>query len=157
MYALVQAIGQSPFFSFIERRRVSEQSCDIIVVNVSDGTYGPHNQAGLKRTERLALCYTEQNVFPWEVRALRQDLPVTLHQNQTGESEAKSLCLYDTSWKNVQRSWTPQSFLRRILWWLRETANGTLHPNDQALERLFFHNGFQLVLPYDFLNESLTS
>jgi len=40
--------------------------------------------------------------------------------------------------------------LQRILWWLRETAVGTLHRSDQPLERLYFVSPYQIVLPAGF-------
>jgi hypothetical protein len=40
--------------------------------------------------------------------------------------------------------------LNRILWWLAETASGTLHRPDQPLEQLYFQSPLELILPFDF-------
>jgi hypothetical protein len=154
---LVDIIAISQHFKLIQLRKIPDTNYEIAVVSVCDGTYGPKNSVGLKRTEILGLTYDADQEFPWDIRALRRDFPITLHQNQTPENEPKSLCLYHSSWKAVQRSWTPQNFLTRILWWLRETANETIHKSDQAIEQLFFTNGIQLVLPHDFLKKESNS
>lgn len=154
---VLKAIELSAHFARVELRKIDNSPTEVVVVNVSDGSYGPKNKAGLKRTETIAITFSPSRLFPWEVRPLRRDFPVTLHQNQTADKEPKSLCLYSQSWKSVERSWTPVNFLQRILWWLRETANETLHKNDQGIEQLFYHNGMQLVLPHNFFDESSRS
>ncbi|UYF80812.1 hypothetical protein [Acinetobacter ursingii] len=45
-----------------------------------------------------------------------------------------------------------KKFLQRILWWLHETSNATLHLNDIIPERLFYNNFCQVILPFDFFN-----
>lgn len=120
-----------------------------VVVDVGDGTVDSGNSVGIRRRERLALCYVPDGVFPWEARALRTDFPLTMHQNHVRPGEPRSLCLYMESWSTVERSWTPQQFLSRVLWWLRETANENLHRADQPLEQLFFESPLRVVLPED--------
>jgi integrative and conjugative element protein (TIGR02256 family) len=84
-----------------------------------------------------------------DVLALRKDFPVLMHQNQGIASAPASLCLYFESVTAVMRTWTPQSFLRRIQWWLEKSARGELHPADQPVEHLFFATPYELVLPWD--------
>ena len=60
-----------------------------------------------------------------------------------------SLCLYFEPTPTVTRTWTPQRFLRRIQWWLEQSAKGELHPADQPVENLFFSSKFELVLPWN--------
>lgn len=118
-----------------------------IIVELGDGSFEIDNPAGIHRVERLALIYNKENDFQWEARALRNDFPVTIHQNHVLEGEPRSLCLYIEPWQSVQRSWTPQLFLKRILWWLRATADGTIHGDDQPLEQLFFSSPYSVILP----------
>jgi len=40
--------------------------------------------------------------------------------------------------------------LNRVLWWLAETAKGTLHREDQAVEQFYFRSPFEIILPQDF-------
>ncbi len=120
---------------------------DLIVVECCDGTVPSRNLVGIKNRERLALVYCENQEVPYSVRALRKGFPVTLHQNHVASGDPASLCLYFEPWTAVEREWTEQKFLQRILWWLRETANDRLHRLDQPLEQLYFEPSFEIVLP----------
>ena len=62
--------------------------------------------------------------------------------------------MYFAPWSEVRRTWTPQKHLARIQWWLAETANETLHREDQPLEPVYFHSRFELVLPEDFESQA---
>jgi hypothetical protein len=146
---LYDACVEHPDFEVIEVR-TSETPCDTIVVDCCNDQVPSRNSTGIKNRERLAFLYTPQSAIPYEVRALRKDFPVTLHQNDIPDSEPASLCIYFEPWNAVERSWTPQQFLKRILWWLKETANGTLHREGQPLEQLYFRSPVVLVLPVDF-------
>lgn len=153
---LLHACNHHPDFEVIELRRLTHivNGCpadtDIIIVNCGDGTVPSRNSVGIKNRERLALVYMENGRMPHDVRALRTDFPVTLHQNHVHHEEPASLCLYFEPWTTVERSWTPERHLTRILWWLRETALSRLHRNDQPLEQLYFVPPYQVVLPANF-------
>lgn len=68
---------------------------------------------------------------------MRKDFPVLSHQHAGVPDSPKILCLYDVSWSAVERNWTPERFIERIFWWLRESAEQRLHREDQPLEQLF--------------------
>ncbi|WP_445358804.1 Mov34/MPN/PAD-1 family protein [Microbulbifer sp. ANSA005] len=121
----------------------------MVTLEIGDGTFEINNTAGILRVELIAVVYTPNSNSHWEVRPLRRDFPVTIHQNHVLEGEPRSLCLYIENWKSVERSWTPQSFLGRILWWLRSTAEGTIHEDDQPIEQLFFNSSTTILLPRD--------
>ncbi|AJF00181.1 Mov34/MPN/PAD-1 family protein [Pandoraea apista] len=155
---LLAACQLQPAFDVVELRRLEKtgatghvrQVVDGIVVECCDGTVPSRNAVGIKNRERLLLLYGPGLLTPYEVRALRADFPATLHQNAVQSGEAPSLCLYFEPWSAVERTWTPAKHLQRVLWWLRETARGTLHRSDQPLERLHFVSPHQIVLPSDF-------
>ncbi len=128
----------------------TEKKTQSIVAEFADGTFNIDNSVGIGRVERLSITYTPESDFCWEVRALRKDFPVTIHQNHVLEGEPRSLCLYVEPWFSVERSWTPELFIKRIFWWLRETANGTIHGDDQPLEQLFFSSPYSVVLPENY-------
>ena len=132
----------------------SDQPGEAIIVHCGDGTVPTENQVGILVTEVLAIVYNPNKRFgsPYEVLALRKDFPKTPHLNGTSSGEPASLCLYAESWESVERTWTPKKFLQRILWWLHETSNATLHLNDIIPERLFYNNFCQVILPFDFFN-----
>lgn len=134
----------------LELRLDAGKKTQSIVAEFADGTFDIDNSVGIGRVERLSITYAPESDFCWEVRALRKDFPVTIHQNHVLEGEPRSLCLYVEPWFSVERSWTPELFIKRIFWWMRETANGTIHGDDQPLEQLFFSSPYNVVLPENY-------
>jgi integrative and conjugative element protein (TIGR02256 family) len=122
---------------------------ECLVVEVECDGVPPKNTTGINYRERLALCVPDDPKLLIEVLALRKDFPVLMHQNQGIPGAAASLCLYFEPVATVMRTWTPQSFLRRIQWWLEKSARGELHPADQPVEHLFFATKYELVLPWN--------
>lgn len=161
---LLAACQKHPAFDVVELRRLESRDAagrfrpvvDGIVVECCDGTVPSRNAAGVKNRERLLLLHGPGLLTPHEVRALRADFPATPHQNAVPGGEPPSLCLYFEPWSAVARTWTPVKHLQRVLWWLRETALGTLHRGDQPLERLHFVSPYQIVLPADFTARAAT-
>lgn len=135
----------------VELRRVQNgdgTSSDVIVVDMVNDDIPTRNPFGIRVRERLALVFHATGLP--EVRALRADFPIVLHTNHTPPGEPRHLCLYFEPWSVVERTWTPQKFVKRIMWWLGESANGTLHRPDQPVEQLYFTSPFDIVLPPDF-------
>jgi integrative and conjugative element protein (TIGR02256 family) len=139
---------------FYDRATGNATPADAIIVDCSDGTIPSRNAVGIKNRERLALVYKPTDGLPYEVWSLRRGFPDTLHQNDVAPGHPPSLCLYFEAWPTVERTWTPEKHLQRVLWWLRETANGTLHRGDQPLEQFYFVSEFEVILPYDFIEKS---
>ena len=138
-------------FDVIELRKINlgpTEYKDIIIVDCVNDQVPSRNTQGIKVRERLALVFQE-NKIP-EVRALRKNFPIVSHLNLVPSNEPVSLCLYFQDWSAVERTWTPQKHLQRILWWLTETAKGSLHREDQPLERLYFESPLEIVLPPDY-------
>ena len=161
---LLAACEKSHAFDVVALRAfVSEQNgksvrvVEGIEVDCSDGTVPSRSPVGIRNRERLLLMHQPGGEIPYDVRALRTDFPGTLHQNHVGPGEPRSLCLYFEPWSTVERAWTPERHLARVAWWLRETSLGTLHRNDQPLERMYFVSPWQVVLPPDFCERSLSS
>ncbi len=121
---------------------------DVIVVDIVNDDIPTRNPYDIRVRERLALVFYAAGLP--EVRALRADFPIVLHTNHTPPGEPRHLCLYFEPWSVVERTWTPQKFFKRIMWWLSESANGTLHRPDQPVEQLYFTSPFEIVLPPDF-------
>ncbi|MEC4239563.1 Mov34/MPN/PAD-1 family protein [Pseudomonas sp. DSV-1] len=154
---IYRACEKHEYFQIKEVRSLSDGTglTEIIVVKAGDGSVGAHNPNGILRKEWLALTVNAEEDPPVGVRALRSEFPVLGHQNYTRSGEPLSLCLYNSTWSEIQRSWTPQKFLARVLWWLRESAENSLHLGDQPLEQLFFNTSFQIILPAKHAQESL--
>lgn len=139
-------------FTVVEARRLNcgDKYAEILVVDCENDGVPTRNPVGIEYRERLGLLFHSKPDLIPEVRALRIGFPATLHQNHVLKDEPQSLCLYFEPWRAVRSTWTPQKHLSRILWWLAETASGTLHRADQPLEELYFQSPYELILPYDF-------
>ena len=122
---------------------------ECLIVDVECDGVPPKNCVGINYRERLALCVSDDPKQLIQVLALRKDFPILMHQNQGIAGAPASLCLYFESVAAVMRTWTPQSFLRRIQWWLEKSARCELHPADQPVEHLFFASPYELVLPWN--------
>lgn len=150
------AIREHPDFEVVECRLLGDDKAtsEVIVVDCRCDGVPTQNPVGIQYRERLGLrFFSDKDRLP-EVRALREDFPCTLHQYDVGRGEPVSLCLYFESWSEVCRTWTPQKHLARIQWWLAETANGTLHRDDQPVEQIYFSSRFALVLPENFESQA---
>lgn len=150
--ALALAIGDASDYSLVQlltRATPDRATMEILVVDVECDGVPSRNAAGIQYRERLALCVSEDQNALVEVLALRKAFPVLMHQNHGTRDNVASLCLYFEPTKTVLRTWTPQRFLRRIQWWLVQSAKGELHPADQPVEQLFFASKYEIALPWD--------
>jgi proteasome lid subunit RPN8/RPN11 len=147
------ACKNHPDIDVIEIRKDKSER-PLVVIDASDCTFDVPNDAGIRRTERLALRYQLEEEYPWGVFALRSDFPLTVHQNDMPDGKPRYLCLYAQSWSSIERTWTPEKFLKQVLWWLRATVEGTIHPGDQPLEQLFFTSPFHIMLPADVFSDT---
>lgn len=151
--ALLRACEAHPHFDTVELRLIQTPVPHIgVVADVGDGTVAPQNSSGVWPRERLCLSFCPGLMVPAEVRALRTDFPAVIHLNGVPDGEPASLCLYE-SWAFEERQWTAERHLRKVLWWLASTADGTIHAQDQALEQLFYSTGDVIVLPSDWDGE----
>lgn len=151
--ALLDAVTRQRDFTVVQSlQRIADgkPSIECIVVDVECDGVPPKNPFGIDYRERLALRVPADHKQLIEVLALRTDFPILMHQNQGVPDEPASLCLYFEPAATVNRTWTPQNFLRRIQWWLEKSAEGSLHPADQPVENLFFATRFELVVPWNF-------
>jgi integrative and conjugative element protein (TIGR02256 family) len=147
------AVASHPDFKLKELRGLKDAAfgdSEILVVEASTDKIWSHPPVKIRFREPLALRFFKDATVAPEVRALRKDFPITLHQNHIISGEPASLCLYFGPWSATARSWTPERHLARVQWWLAETANETLHRSDQPPEQLYFESRHTLVLPPDF-------
>jgi len=151
---LAAAISTNPDFQLVEVRRsipgASPVNAEFLVVDVSCDEIPTRNSVGIAYPERLALRVREGRDDVPSAYALRKDFPVTIHQNQSEINTPSWLCLYAEPALTILRTWTAEKFLRRIQWWLSETAKQNLHLVDQPVENIFFNSNAELVLPWNF-------
>jgi integrative and conjugative element protein (TIGR02256 family) len=150
LYQAIQRQRDYGVVHLLARRGESNARFECIVVDVESDGVPPRNAHGIRYRERLALRVPADPKRLVRVLALRRDFPTLIHQNQSPVGEPADLCLYFEPSSAVLRTWTPQKFLRRIQWWLEQSAKGVLHPTDQPVEHLFFVSPYELVLPWNF-------
>lgn len=151
--ALAAAVQDAPDYTVVQllsRTMPGAGRIEALVVEIACDGVPSKNPAGIQYRERLALLVPEDLGTLVEVLALRKSFPVLIHQNNGTRDGMANLCLYFEPTPTVMRTWTPQRFLRRIQWWLEQSAKGELHPADQPVEHLFFASKFELVLPWNF-------
>ncbi|SCK11175.1 integrative and conjugative element protein, VC0181 family [Variovorax sp. HW608] len=139
-YSLVQVLKTKPDV---------DPRMEILIVDVECDGVPSKNAVGIEFRERIALCVPADDEKLVEIAAMRKGFPVLMHQNHGSREGPASLCLYFEPVKSVLRTWTPQRFLRRIQWWLEQSAKGELHAADQPVEQLFFVSKYELVLPWN--------
>ena len=105
----------------------------------------------IKPKESIVVCFASDEQIPPGVYSPRPDFPYAPHTNLQNAGDWRSLCLYDQPRHEVKFDWTPARFLGRIIWWLEETAHGSLHQPDQPLEPMLFGSYSDLVIPSELL------
>jgi hypothetical protein len=150
---LLSAVKRSRDYSLVSMLYATSadgQRLECLVVDVETDDVPPENRHGIQYRERVALCVSDNPAELVEVLALRKGFPVLMHQNHGNFEDPASLCLYFEPPVSVLRTWTPEAFLRRIQWWLGQSARDELHPADQPVEHLFFSSPYELVLPWNY-------
>lgn len=150
--ALLEAVRVERDYSLVKVLKTAPEidpRSEILIVDVECDGVPSKNAVGIEFRERIALCVPADDERLVEVAAMRTGFPVLIHQNHGSREGPASLCLYFEPVKSVLRSWTPQRFLRRIQWWLEQSAKGELHAADQPVEQLFFASKYELVLPWN--------
>lgn len=139
--------GPDSFVTLLEVKRTP--TADVVVFDIQ-----PERSQkivhDIKRVERIAVSFPDNDTWYPEVLALRDGFPLAPHVNRRDVEFPRSLCLYDRAWNDEKPSWTPVNFLQRIQTWLSKTATGTLHAEDQPLEPLILTQSSILVVPADF-------
>lgn len=133
--------------TLLETRR--RGSTEVVVVSLSELEIGQAPRYPILDEERFAICFTPEDEFAPQVLALRNDFPDAPHINRTVDEIPRSLCLYDGPYDEVKLSWTAGRFIERIRIWIRDTARGALHREDQPLEPLLLASAYTLILPAD--------
>lgn len=86
--------------------------------------------------------------------SLRANFPRVPHLNATEHEFPRGLCLYEERYDDLKLRWTAPNFIERIRAWLRETAKGTLHQEDQPLEPILIAGNIHLVILADLFSST---
>jgi integrative and conjugative element protein (TIGR02256 family) len=137
--------GFNPWARLVEVRRSGDGSETVVFdVELSQSVrYEVHP------VERVAVSFSVADSARPEVVALRSDFPYVPHLNLRDTEFPRSLCLYEDNYAEHRLRWTAVSVVARVREWLRDTAAGTLHGEDQPLEPIFLGTRGSVVLPPD--------
>jgi hypothetical protein len=117
----------------------------IIDLEIELGQQKPCN--AINSVERVGITFTGRSSLP-AVYPLRKDFPADVpHYNLTWGDEPRSLCLFEMPTEEALRLATPFVLIERVRYWMRETAYGRLHGDDQPLDPLIMSTGQVIVLP----------
>ena len=128
------------------------QTIEAVEIDV-DVEVGQAPKFDIRKAERILVAFDPEDKDWPEVVALREDFPAVPHINLRSYEYPRSLCLYDEAYSEVKLSWTPHMFVETLRNWLKETALGTLHDDDQPLEPLIGGNCSPCVLPESLLED----
>jgi hypothetical protein len=107
----------------------------------------------IKAVERVGITFAGHSSLP-SVYPLREDFPSDVpHLNLTWGDEPRSLCLFEMPTEEALRLATPFVLIERVRFWMRETAYGKLHGDDQPLDPLIMSAGQVIVLPTPVLGD----
>lgn len=149
---LVNAVELNPFAEFIQAEIHSNKDEEIIVdleIEIPQKC-----KYDIRNKERISIVFDHEDLNLPKVYALRDDFPLVSHLNLEKKEKPRCLCLYEESYDELKLKWSSFSFLERIREWLRLTAIGELHADNQILEPLLFYNSSFIVLPSDIFNKS---
>ncbi|MGE5620982.1 MAG: ThiF family adenylyltransferase [archaeon] len=147
----VKAVKLNPFTSLVEIRK-SDNSDEIVIIDVEvELPQKPKNP--IKESERIGVIFYSDDKHIPETLALRSDFPLVPHTNLRATELPRSLCLYEESYQELKLQWSSFHFLEKIRNWLRLTAKGKAHAENQSLEPLLAYSTPYLVLPLELLSQ----
>jgi integrative and conjugative element protein (TIGR02256 family) len=135
-----------PWAKLVECLSTDGSETVVIELSVEVGQAPVH---AIQPIERIAAIFDDADQKCPEVLSLRASFPRVPHLNAKEHEIPRSLCLYEERYDDLKLGWTAPSFIERIRMWLRETAKGTLHQEDQPLEPILTSGNIHLVLPAD--------
>jgi hypothetical protein len=138
------ARGGLPFAALIECR--TAETFDVVVIDI-EAEIPQVLEHDIRPVERFAACFDHDDAATPDVFALREDFPATPHLHPPVDSVPKRLCLFEEEYADLRRRWTAAFFVRRVQDWLRLTARGELHAEDQPLEQALAGAGHGIILP----------
>lgn len=132
-------------------RHDPDTSEEVLIVDLDVGLGQRSTVNDVRPWEPVALRFGREDRLP-SAFSLRKDFPTDVpHLNVVPVGQPRTFCLYNAQAHEVLRTYTALRFIERVRWWLRETAYGRLHGDDQPLDPLFHQVGLGFILPADYL------
>ncbi len=150
----LSAVQNSPFCTLISLGKIAHKKDifkqgDELLIFDTEVEVPQYPKNDIQKSERLAIVCSREDDFTPYVFALRTNFPKAMHENLFFKDYPKSLCIYDKSFDELKITWSSAVFIEDIRNWLKLTAKGALHQEDQQLEPLVLFNEGDIILPYD--------
>jgi len=135
-----------PYARLAESRATDAEDIVVVDLDVEVPQAPVHD---IRPVERVSVGFDREDRRTPEVLALRVAFPVTPHQNLRHRERPRSLCLFEEHYVDLKRRWTAAMLVERLREWLRLTARGELHGEDQPLEALLLNTAGTIVVPHE--------
>lgn len=120
---------------------------NLLIVDVHVDLGQREYRADIRAVERVGIIYVAGDMLP-AVYPLRDGFPCDLpHLNISFKGTPQSLCLFEMDGEEALRLAVPFVLIERVRFWMRETAYGRLHGDDQPLDPVIMSTGQVIVLP----------
>jgi hypothetical protein len=143
--------GVHPWAKLVDCLMVEGREAVVMELSVEVGQAPVHP---IEPIERIAAIFGAADENYPEVQSLRPDFPRVPHLSATEHEFPRRLCLYEERYDDLKLRWTAPNFIERTRGWLRETAQGTLHQEDQPLEPILIAGNIHLVIPADLFSST---
>lgn len=144
----VEALGivTKSNFCNLERILLLDNGNEVIVFT-SENEVPQFPKNDIRKKERIGIEFSKSDSQLPKIWALRKSFPLIPHINLELKEYPRSLCLYDISYDELKINWTGFRLIERIREWLKLSALGSLHQNDQPLEPLLIANEGNIIIP----------
>jgi hypothetical protein len=132
------AAGHNPWVRLVEVKRAGGADENDTIVFDAEVELSQSVVCDIHPVERVSVSFGAADSTWPEVLALRTDFPYVPHLNLRDTEFPRSPCLYEDNYAEQKLRWTAMSVVARVHDWLRDTAAGMLHGQDQPLERRQF-------------------
>lgn len=120
---------------------------NLLIVDVFVDLGQRKRRADIRAVERVGITYVAGDMLA-SVYPLREEFPGDLpHLNISFRGTPQSLCLFEMDAEEALRLAVPFVLIERVRFWLRESAYGRLHGDDQPLDPVIMGTGQAVVLP----------
>jgi hypothetical protein len=146
-WQLVQLLQRGhPFSRLVECRRDDAHDIAVLDLDIEVPQLKVHD---IRPLERVSVAFDREDRYIPEVLALRSDFPVVPHLNLRHRERPRSLCLFEEPYRDLKARWSGRMLVERVREWLRLTARGELHGDDQPLEPLLIDTAGTIIVPHD--------